>query len=155
MIHPNDKNYSSRMKNLPPIQNDDNYLFIQMQQVPIHPRRPYQHCNQVRRSKSHVHQPRPGRRSEVIYKNFHNFPCVPVVRDKDQEAGRLVVPLQEEVAPIDDKNLLPWATAPIHREWTDCWVGKVRVVTPFATSFYCQVYKVGANFVNLPLTPYN
>ena len=31
-----------------------------MQQVPIHPGRPYQHCNQVRRSKPHVHQPRPS-----------------------------------------------------------------------------------------------
>ena len=42
------------------IQNDNNHLFIITQQVPIHPRRPYQHCNQVWRSKSHVHQPRPG-----------------------------------------------------------------------------------------------
>ena len=48
-----------------------------------------------------------GQVGEVLYKSFHNFFCFPVVRDKDQEAGRLVVSLPEEVAAIDDKNLLP------------------------------------------------
>ena len=53
IIHPNDKYH-------PPIQNDKNHPSIQMQQVPIHPRCSDQHCNQVWRSKSHVHQPRPS-----------------------------------------------------------------------------------------------
>jgi hypothetical protein len=74
-------------------------------QVPIHSERPDEHCDEAGRAVPDLHQPGPE------------------LRAKDQEAGRPVPALPEEVAAQHRAHLLPRAPPPVHRERADYGVG--------------------------------